>query len=220
MPTEHAIFLVRYLEVCEDPEETERRDFGQQRGQGRTAYAPLRQSRITEDQGPVEEDVDHSHDNRRIGDDARAADADIERAEQEVEHHEENPELPETQVLIRCHIDVLRLDDDMQQPVTEEEQDAEQQDAQAQHKRGSVLKHHADALVVALAKTSGDENLYAHGKAHRQGGEDEIIQARHHGATQLVGAEVTQESGVGEGNDGLRQVTQHDGVSDAPDFFV
>ena len=31
---------------------------------------------------------------------------------------------------------------------------------------------------------------------------------------------MTQESGVGEGDDGLRQVTQHDGVSDAPDLAV
>ena len=84
----------------------------------------------------------------------------------------------------------------------------------------SMLKHHADALVVALAITPRDEDLDAHGKAHRQGGEDEIIQARHHGGTQLVGAEVTEESGVGEGDNGLRQVTQHDGVCNAPDFAV
>ena len=83
-----------------------------------------------------------------------------------------------------------------------------------------MLKHHADAFVVALAETSRDEDLYAYGKAHRQGGEDEVIQARHHGATQLVGAKVTQECSVGEGDDGLRQVTKHDGVRDAPDLFV
>lgn len=83
-----------------------------------------------------------------------------------------------------------------------------------------MLKHHSDALIVALAETPRDENLYTHGKAHCQSGEDEIIQARHHRATQLVGAEVTQESGVGESDDGLRQVAQHDGVRDAPDLFV
>ena len=83
-----------------------------------------------------------------------------------------------------------------------------------------MLKHHADFAKVALAIPPRDENLYADGKAHRQGGEDEVIQARHHGGTQLDGAEVTQESGVGEGDDGLRQVTQHDGVSDAPDLAV
>ena len=83
-----------------------------------------------------------------------------------------------------------------------------------------MLKHHADALVIALTVTPRDENLNAHGKAHRQGGEDEVIQARHHGATQLVGAKVTQESGVGESNDGLRKITQHDGISNAPDFAV
>ena len=83
-----------------------------------------------------------------------------------------------------------------------------------------MLKHHADFAEVALAVTPRDEDLYAYGKAHRQSGEDEVIQARHHGGAQLDGAEVTQESGVGEGDDGLRQVTQHDGVSDAPDLAV
>ena len=83
-----------------------------------------------------------------------------------------------------------------------------------------MLKHHADALVVALAVTPRNENLDAHGKAHCQGGENEIIQACHHGGTQFVGAEVTEEGGIGEGNDSLRKVTQHDGVCDAPDFAV
>ena len=83
-----------------------------------------------------------------------------------------------------------------------------------------MLKHHANALVVALAKTPCDENLNAYCKTHRQSGEDEIIQACHQGATQLIGTEVTQKGGVGEGDDGLRQVTQHDGVSYAPDFLV
>ena len=96
MPTEHAIFLMWYLDVGVNPEEEKRRDFGQQRSQGRTTNAHLGQSRITEDQSPVEEDVDHGHDERRIGDDARAADANIERAKQEVEHHKEDAELPET----------------------------------------------------------------------------------------------------------------------------
>ena len=104
--------------------------------------------------------------------------------------------------------------------MAKEEQDAEQQKAQTQHKQGPMLKHHADFAEVALAVTSRDEDLYAYGKTHRQGGEDKIIQARHHGGAQLDGAKVTQESGVGEGDDGLRQVTQHDGVSDAPDLAV
>jgi hypothetical protein len=108
----------------------------------------------------------------------------------------------------------------MQQSMTEKEQDAEQQDAQAQHKQRPMLKHHADFAEIALAIPPRDENLYANGKAHRQSGEDKVIQARHHGSTQLNGAEVTQESGVGESDDGLRKVAQHDGVSDAPDFFV
>ena len=83
-----------------------------------------------------------------------------------------------------------------------------------------MLKHHADFAEVALTVTPRDEDLYANSKTHRQGGKNEVIQARHHGGTQLDGAEVTQESGVGEGDDGLRQVTQHDGVSDAPDLAV
>ena len=83
-----------------------------------------------------------------------------------------------------------------------------------------MLKHNADAFVVAFAVTSGDEDLYAYGKTHRQSGEDEVIQARHHGATQLVGTEVAKECGIGKSDDGLRKVTQHDGISNAPDFFV
>ena len=74
--------------------------------------------------------------------------------------------------------------------MAEEEQDAEQQDAQTQHKHCPMLKHHADFAEVALAVTSRDEDLYAYGKTHRQGGEDKIIQARHHGGAQLDGAEV------------------------------
>ena len=108
----------------------------------------------------------------------------------------------------------------MQQPVAEEEQNAKQQDAQTQHKQRSMLEHHSNLIEIALAVTPRDKDLYAHGKAHRQGGKDKIIQASHHGGTQLDGAEVPQESGVGEGDDGLRQVTQHDGVSDAPDLAV
>ena len=108
----------------------------------------------------------------------------------------------------------------MQEPMAEEEQDAEQYDAQSQHKRGPVLKHHADTFVVALTKASCDEDLYAHSKAHRQGGEDKVIQARHHRSAQLVSAEVAEESGIGKGDDGLRQVTQHNGVRDAPDFLI
>lgn len=104
--------------------------------------------------------------------------------------------------------------------MAEEEQDAEQQDAQTQHKQGSMLKHHADFAEVALAITPCDEDLDAHGKAHRQGGKDKVIQARHHRGTQLVGTKVTQESGIGEGDDGLRQVPQHNGVCDAPDFLI
>ena len=104
--------------------------------------------------------------------------------------------------------------------MAKEKQDAEQQDAQAQYKQGPMLKHHTDFAEVALAKSTRDENLYAHGKAHRQGGKDKVIQTRHHGGTQLDGAEVTQESGVGKGDNGLRQVAQHDGVRNTPDFLV
>lgn len=104
--------------------------------------------------------------------------------------------------------------------MAEEEQDAEQQQAQAQHKQGPMLKHHADFLEVALAETPRDEDLDAHGEAHRQGGEDEIIQPRHHRRAQFVGAEVAEESGVGEGDDGLRKVAQHNGIRDAPNFSI
>ncbi len=104
--------------------------------------------------------------------------------------------------------------------MAEEEQDAEQQDAQTQHKHCPMLKHHADFAEVALAVTSRDEDLYADSKTHRQRGEDEVIQARHHGGTQLDGTKVTQESGIGKGDDGLRQVPQHNGVCDAPDFLI
>ena len=83
-----------------------------------------------------------------------------------------------------------------------------------------MLKHDADFAEVALTITPRDENLNAHGKTHRQGGEDEVKQACHHGGTQLNSAEMPQESSVGKGDNGLCQVTQHDGVSNAPDFFV
>ena len=67
-----------------------------------------------------------------------------------------------------------------------------------------MLKHHANALVVALAVASRDEDLDTYGKAHRQGGEDEVIQARHHRRAQLVRAEMAQKRRIREGNDGLR----------------
>ena len=220
VPTEHAIFLVRNLDVSVNPEEAERRDFGQQRGQGRATDAHLRQACVSENQSPIEKDVHHRHDDGRKSDDLGAADADVERAEEEVEHHEHNAELPESQVLARCRINVFGLDDDVQQLVAEEEKDAEQEQAQAQHEQGPVLEHHADFAEVALAETPRYEDLDSHGKAHRQGGEYEVIQARHHRRAQFYCAEVTEESRVGEGDDSLRKVAQHDGVRNAPNFFV
>ena len=83
-----------------------------------------------------------------------------------------------------------------------------------------MLEHHADFAEIALAETPRDEDLDAHGKAHRQGGEDEIIQPRHHRRTEFDGTKVSEESRVGEGDDGLRQVTQHDRICDAPDLFI
>ena len=83
-----------------------------------------------------------------------------------------------------------------------------------------MLKHHTDFTEVALAEASRDKDLDAHGKAHRQGGEDEIIQARHHGGTQFVGAKMTKKGCISEGDDGLRKVAQHDGICNAPDFLV
>ena len=108
----------------------------------------------------------------------------------------------------------------MQQPMAEEKQDAEQEDAQAQHKQRPMLKYHTDFAEVAFAIPPRDEDLNSYRKAHCQRGEDEVIQTCHHGGTQFVGAEVTQESGVSKGDDGLRKVAQHDGVSDAPDFPI
>ena len=126
MPTKHAIFLMRYLDIGINPEETECRELSHERGQSRTTNSHLGQANVTENQSPVEEDVDHSHDNRRIGDDPSAADTDIEGTKQEVEHNEHDAELPEFQILICCHIDILRLNDDMQQPMAKEKQYAEQ----------------------------------------------------------------------------------------------
>jgi hypothetical protein len=104
--------------------------------------------------------------------------------------------------------------------VAEEKQDAEKQNAQTQHKQGPVLEHHADFAEVALAETPRYEDLDSHGKAHRQGSEYEVIQARHHRRAQFYCAKVTEEGRVGEGDDGLRKVAQHDGVRNAPNFFV
>ena len=83
-----------------------------------------------------------------------------------------------------------------------------------------MLKYHANLAEVALTIPPRDEDLYADSKTHRQGGEDKVTQARHHGGAQLDGAEVTQESGVSKGDDGLRKITQHDGVRDTPDLSV
>ena len=104
--------------------------------------------------------------------------------------------------------------------MAEEEQDTEQQDAQTQHKHCPMLKHHADFAEVALAETPRYEDLDAHGKAHRQGGEDEIIQASHHRRAQFYCSEVTEEGRVGKGDDGLRKVAQHDRICDAPNLAV
>ena len=83
-----------------------------------------------------------------------------------------------------------------------------------------MLKHHADFAEVALAETPRNKYLNTNGKAHRQSGEDEVIQACHHGGTQFVGAEVAQKGRVRESDDGLRKVAQHDRVRNAPDFAV
>lgn len=83
-----------------------------------------------------------------------------------------------------------------------------------------MLKHYADALIFALAEASSDKNLNSNGEAHRQSGEHIIVQAGHHGGAQLVGAEVTQESRIGKGDDGLCKIAQHDGIGDAPNLSV
>ena len=83
-----------------------------------------------------------------------------------------------------------------------------------------MLEDHADLFQVALAEAPCDEDLDAHGESHGQGGEHVIEEAGHHGGAQLDGAEMSQKSGVGEGDDSLREVTQHDGVGDAPYLSV
>ena len=220
MPAEHAVFLVRDGEIGVDPKETERRNLRHQRGQGRTADAHLGQTELAINQRPVEEDVDNGHDDGRESDDLRVADADVERAKQEVEHHEHDTKLPKPQILPCRRIDVFRLDNDVQQPMAKEEQNRKQQNAQAQHKQRSMLKYHADFLQVALAETPRDKNLDANGKAHGQGSKNIVIQTRHHGGAQLDGTEMAKKSGIGKGDDGLRQITQHNRVGDAPNLAV
>jgi len=83
-----------------------------------------------------------------------------------------------------------------------------------------MLKHHADFIVITLAKTPRNEDLDAHGKAHCQGGEDEIIKTRHHRGTQFVGAKVAEKSCISESDDSLRKVAQHNWICYAPDFLV
>ena len=83
-----------------------------------------------------------------------------------------------------------------------------------------MLEDDTYLLVVTLAEASGDEDLDAHGESHGEGGEHIIEQPRHHGGTQLVGAEMSQKRRVGEGDDGLRQIAQHDGRGDSPNLTV
>ena len=128
--------------------------------------------------------------------------------------------MPIFQVFDGSRIDVVGFQDDAHQAIAEEMEDAEKQYAEGQHKQGPMFEDHANFLEVALAETSGDEDLYAHGKTHGERGEHEIEQARHHGGAQLVGAEVSQKSRIGEGDDGLCQITQHDRRGDAPYFTV
>ena len=83
-----------------------------------------------------------------------------------------------------------------------------------------MLKHLSYLLEVAFAKASRDENLNADGKAHSQSGEHKIIETRHHGGTQLNGAQMAQKGGVGKSDDGLRQIAQHDWRGDAPNLTI
>lgn len=104
--------------------------------------------------------------------------------------------------------------------MTEKEEDAEQQQSQREHEMRSVLKHHADLLIFSFAVTPRDKNLDAYGEAHCQGGKNEVVQSSHHGGTQLVGAEMAEESRVGESDDGLGKVAQHDGIGNTPNLAV
>ena len=83
-----------------------------------------------------------------------------------------------------------------------------------------MLEDDADLLQVTFAETSCDKNLDAYGEAHGQCGEHEIEEASHHGGAELVGAKMPEEGRVSKGNDGLRQIPQHDGIGDPPDFAV
>ena len=80
---------------------------------------------MTENQAPVEKDVDHCHQQGRVSDDLGVADTYVKRAEQEVEHHEDDAELPESEILYGGGIDAVRLNDVAHQSIAEKEQNTE-----------------------------------------------------------------------------------------------
>ena len=175
---------------------------------------------MSENQAPVEENVHDSHDNRRESNHLRIGDSDIERTEQIVENHEDNTKLTVFQIVQRRSINVFRTDDDAHQAFAAKEQNAEKQNAKQKHEHGAMLKHLADFLEIAFAKTTRDKYLNANGKAHGQSGKHIILKARHHGGTHLDGAQMTQKSGIGKSDDGLGQIAQHDGIGNAPNLTV
>lgn len=98
--------------------------------------------------------------------------------------------------------------------------DIEQQNAEQEDEQSSMLEHHTDLLPIVFSKATGDEDLDANGEAPSQGGEHEIEKSCHHRSAELVGAQVPEESRVGESDDGLRQIAQHDGIGDSPNLTV
>ena len=83
-----------------------------------------------------------------------------------------------------------------------------------------MLENHANLPQIFLSEASGDEDLDTHSETHCQRGEHIVEQACHHRGTQLNGAQMPQKGRIGEGDDGLCQHAQHDGIGDAPDFAV
>lgn len=98
--------------------------------------------------------------------------------------------------------------------------DIEQQDAEQEDEQSTMLEHHADLPPIVFSEATGNEDLDANGEAPCQGGEHEIEEPRHHRSAELVGAQVPEESRVGESDDGLRQIAQHDGIGDTPNLTV
>lgn len=82
-----------------------------------------------------------------------------------------------------------------------------------------MLEDAADFVVFLSAETSRDDNLYADSQTHRHGGEHEIIHARHHRGAKRYDAEMPQKRSVGERDERLGKVSNHNRNRNTPDFF-